>query len=415
MLFLRGARQLLTLRGSPRRGGAQPDLGLIRDGGLLIDGGKILEVGATPRLVNLARARGARVIDVSGKVVLPGFIDCHTHLSYDQPHLEEFERRVAGAPTAPHTVRRTSATSLTMTDLKNRSSRWLRMALAHGVTTSDVRSRVSSGHKALFKSLRAVKSLSGHPQELRSTVTFETAGLSPQETLALFDALLGRGRAAYACEVDCTPSRADLAQAVETLDIARRYGFALKVQADRFERQGAARMAVEMGALTVEHAIHLSETDIDALAAAPTIAVLMPGAAFHHDSGDFPPARRLVDSGAAVALATGFGPDECPTPAMSVVLSLACRQLRLMPEEAIAAATINAAAAIGCDDRLGSLEPGKQADIAVFDVSDYREIPYYLGLNLCVMTLKKGVPVYPRRPPTPVGVAADQHVGRTAR
>ncbi len=408
MLLLRGARQLVTLRGSaPRRGGGHRELGLIRDGALLINGGVIEEVGSTARLSNLTKAKGARVIDVGGKVVVPGFVDCHTYLAFGSPALDQFEMRLTGAPMDPLARMRTgpSIGSLSSAAVRRRSERWLQMAAAHGVTTSEVRCRGEAEDRVALKALRAVRRLDGAPQELGAVLTFEAHGRRPgedAESLAeranrVFRQCLERGRLAYACEADCTVEGADLDAAAGLLDLGRRQGFALKVQGDRFRRDGGSRLAVEKGALSVDHAIHLDEDDIDRLADSKTVAVLLPGVAYHAGLGDYPPARRLLDSGAAVALATGFGRDQSPTLSMSMVLSLACRQMRMMPEEAITAATINAAAAMGRAGRIGSLEPGKQADVAVFDVSDYREIPYYLGLNLCVLTLKQGRPIYPQR------------------
>jgi imidazolonepropionase len=167
----------------------------------------------------------------------------------------------------------------------------------------------------------------------------------------------------------------------------------LRVQGDLSESFGIARLAVETGAASAEHLQRVTGREIDLLAASSTIATLLPAWVTAQGANRYAPARQLVDRGAAIALATGFGPAG-PTLSMPMVLSLACREMELSPEESITAATINGAASMGLAERLGSLEPGKQADLAVFDARDYREIPYYFGFNLCVMTMKKGRVIY---------------------
>lgn len=412
MLFLRGARQLVTVRGSvsPRRGPRLRELGVIRDGSLLISGDTIEEVGSTQRIANLAKARGARVIDVAGKVIVPGFVDAHAHLMFSQPRLELFERRIAGAPASsagtPDYLGSVRSTSLRA--ICSRSERWLRMAAAHGATTAEIHTRRHVNPAAVRKELRAARSLDGKPLELLSAMT---AGFSaedvagpPDEQLRTLTALLNNVAdrlLARTFDLDCTEVEAEARAITSILEAARGHGCRIKVQAARRRPSAAVAVAVRARALSVDHAVHLDERDVDLLADSETVATLLPGLAFDDGLGDFPPARRLIDNGAAVALASGFGEGDSPTLSMPLVMSLACRRMHMMPEEVIAAATLNAAAAVGLADRLGSLEPGKQADLAVFDVQDYREIPYYLGLNLCVLTLKKGKMIFPHRLPAP--------------
>ena len=422
MLLLRGARQLVTVRGSrsPRRGAGLRELGVIRDGSLLIDGGTIEEVGSTQRIANLAKSRGARVIDVAGKVILPGFIDPHALLSFAPPSLESFESRIAGARVAParssaghgHSLR-----SASLSAICKRSERWLRMAAAHGATTAEVRSRRHVNPSAVFKELRAVRNLDGSPLELVAALTGgpspDTAASPADEQLRLLTSLLedaANKLLVRTFDLDCTDVEVSAERIADFLQIARQRGYRTKVQAARRGPSVAVAAAVEAGAVSLDHAIHLNERDVDLLSDSNTVATLLPGLAFDDGYGDFAPARRLIDNGAAVALATGFGSGDSATLSMPLVMSLACRQMRMMPEEAIIAATINAAAAVGCADRLGSLEPGKQADVTVFDVQDYREIPYYLGLNLCVLTLKNGKMIFPYRLPSKAAGGS----GRTA-
>ena len=180
------------------------------------------------------------------------------------------------------------------------------------------------------------------------------------------------------------------------------------------EDSAAIRFAVEHGALSVDGADHADDAEIRLLAQAPIVATLTPGLVYHRGGKDYPSARRLLDNGVAVALATGFGPDSSPTLSMPMAMALACRQMGMTPEEAIVAATINAAAALGRADALGSLEPGKQADLAFFDVGDYREIPFYFGMNLCSMTMRQGRVIY-RAGPLPAPMAGREGRRRTDR
>jgi imidazolonepropionase len=193
--------------------------------------------------------------------------------------------------------------------------------------------------------------------------------------------------------VECGSNAFDATQASRILDAARVLGFGLRVQGDLSDSFGVARLAVESGAASAEHLQRVTGREIDLLAASTTIATLLPAWVMGRSAGRCAPARQFAERGAAIALATGFGPAS-PTLSMPMVLSLACREMELSPEQAITAATINGAASMGLAERLGSLEPGKQADLAVFDVRDYREIPYYFGFNLCVMTMKKGRVIY---------------------
>jgi imidazolonepropionase len=204
------------------------------------------------------------------------------------------------------------------------------------------------------------------------------------------------GLAQY-CDVFCDVGAFTLAQARRILTAARACGMGLRLHAEQLTRTGAARLGAELHAASVDHLEQINAADIRALAGSDTTCTLLPGCCFHLGLQHYAPARALIEAGAIVALATDFNPGTSPTLSMSMVLSLACTQMRMTPAEAIAAATINAAYSLGRADRIGSLEVGKYADIAVFDVEDYREIPYYFGVNRCWLTLKRGEAVYQRR------------------
>lgn len=414
LIFLRGARQLLTLRGPrPRRGLQLSDLGLIRDGSVLVHGETIVEVGSTRRIENLARARKARVVDVSGKVLLPGFVDPHMRLLFANPPLRSFEQRIAGAPVDPDSARGVGSVVRfsSIKSLRESARRWTYRAAAYGSTTLELRSSQALDMEAELKALRVARALDGDPLELSTAFT---AGLPPgwkqaegvERVLEALDRAAARRGLCNAVEVQCDPEGFRPSAARAILRRSRQLGFESRLVVDSGGAGGNAGLAVELGAQTAERLEAVSETDIDRLADSDVIALLLPGVAYHQGSS-FPPGRRLMDRGAAVALATGFGVDS-PGFGMQTAISLACREMRLMPEEAIAAATLNAAEAIGWADRVGSIEPNKQADMTVFDVEDYREIPYYFGVNLCALTMKRGRIIYRAGAPPALISAGDR-------
>ena len=208
--------------------------------------------------------------------------------------------------------------------------------------------------------------------------------------------IAGRKKLAEFIDVFCDRGAFSPAECRAVLSAGQQYGLTPRVHADQLSRTGAARLAIELNAASADHLDKLSVSDISALARSNVVATLLPGANFHLGLKHYPPARRLIDRGAAVALATDFNPGTCPTLNMQFIVALACSALHMTPAEAISAATINGAYSLRCADRLGSLEPGKQADLAVMDVDDYREIPYYFALNHCQMTVKRGRIIYRR-------------------
>jgi imidazolonepropionase len=198
------------------------------------------------------------------------------------------------------------------------------------------------------------------------------------------------------CDVFCDRGAFTRGQSRRILSEGKQHGLAPRVHAEQLSRTGATQLAVELGAASCDHLEHVNSSDIRALAKSQTVATLLPGCDFHLGWKQFPPARKLIEAGAVVALATDFNPGTSPTVSMPMVLSLACTLLRMTPAEAITAATINGAFALQREKKLGSLEAGKQADLAVFEVEDYREIPYYFGMQRCWMTMKSGQIIYMR-------------------
>jgi len=411
-ILVRGARQLLTLRGpaGPRRGAALRDLGVIQDGSVLIRDGLILEVGATRRIENLALARKAEEIDAGRRVLMPGFVDSHTHLVCGPPRLLDYEMRLAGATyhqiakagggifASVKAIRATSARTL-----EQQARRTAAQFARHGTTTVEAKSGYGLDRRGEWKTLRVLNAV--HDRPIGVIPTYLGAHVVPPEyegrpadyidwMRATMLPRIRKHQFARFVDVYCDKGAFRLDEARRYLEAARAFGFALKLHAEQFVHTGATRLAVELGAVSADHLDHVDDDDIAALAQSSTIATLLPGAVFHLGLDRYPPARPLIDSGAAVALATDFNPGTSPTCSMPMILSLACARMRMTPAEAISAATINGAHACGCAGVAGSLEPGKQADLILVDVADYREIPYHFGANLVAMTMKKGAVVY---------------------
>jgi imidazolonepropionase len=414
-LFFRNAEQVLTLAGPPipRRGTALGELGIVRDGGVLTHGPGIICVGPTRELEAEARRLKARAIDCRGRVVMPGFVDSHTHLVFAGSRVEDYEQRIRGKTyeeiAAAGGGIRLSARLLRQAsrrELVAQASWFLREFAAHGTTTVEVKTGYGLDVRGEMKILQVIRQLRRiSPLELVPTLL--AAHALPQEYKGRSKAYVNlmarrlipevaRKKLAEFVDCFCAQEAFGVEECRRLLAAGVRHGLIPRLHAEQLSRTGASRLAVELGAASADHLDHVSEVDIRALANSGVVATLLPGANFHLGLGAYPPARRLIEAGAAVALATDFNPGTSPTLNMQFILSLAWTAMRMTPAEAISAATINAAYSLRRADRLGSLEPGKQADLAVMDVSDYREIPYYFGWNHCVMTVKRGRIIYSR-------------------
>jgi len=414
-LLITGASQLLTIAGRvPRRGRRLSNLGIIRDGGVLVRDGAILAVGTTAKLEKLAAARKAEKLDVGGRVIQPGFVDSHTHLVHAASRAEEYELKVQGASYEEiarkgggilNSVKKLRAA--TSEQLKRRASAALEVFAAHGTTTIEAKSGYGLDVASELKILSLHKEL-GAAQPIEIVSTFLGAHVVPPEFRAkaegpneyvklltdwLIPEVASNGLAEY-CDVFCDRGAFTRAQSKQILTTGRENNLVPRLHAEQLARTGATQLAVELGAASCDHLEQVNGADIRALGNSNTVATLLPGCDFHLGLKQYAPARKLIDSGAVVALATDYNPGTSPTASMSMVISLACTQLRMTPAEAIVAATYNAAYSLGRHKRIGSIEVGKQADLAVFEVEDYREIPYYFGVNTCWLTLKSGRVIY---------------------
>ncbi len=410
-LLITGASQLLTLRGGgPRRGDSLSKLGLIEDGALLVRDGSIAAVGTRAEVEKLPEARAAEKLDLGGRVALPGFVDSHTHLIHAASRAEEYELKIAGASyeeiarkgggilNSVKTLR-----AATSADLKKRALAALKLFAAYGTTTVEAKSGYGLDVTSELRILRLHKELAAE-QPLEVVSTFLGAHVVPAEYrgkkggaeryIQLMEQNLlpeiGENRLAEFCDVFCDRGAFTVEQSKRVLQAGRQWGLVPRVHAEQLSRTGAARLAILMRAASCDHLERVNKSDIKALGKSETVATLLPGCDFHLGLKQYAPARALIEAGAIVSLATDYNPGTSPTLSMPMILSLACTQLRMTPAEAIAAATINAAYALRREKTIGSLEVGRQADIAVFEVADYREIPYYFGVNHCWMTVKRG-------------------------
>ena len=414
-MLITGASQLLTLRGrAPRRGRALSNLGILGDGALLIRDGVIAAVGTRSEIESLPESRSAEKLDLGGRVVLPGFVDSHTHLIHAASRAEEYELKIAGASYEEiarkgggilNSVKKLRAA--TSESLKKRAHAALREFAAHGTTTLEAKSGYGLDVASEMKILRLQKELNAE-QPLEIVSTFLGAHVVPAEYrskrggVAQYVALstdklipeVAAEKLAEFCDVFCDRGAFSRGDSKKILEAGKKNGLAPRIHAEQLTRTGATQLAVQLGAASCDHLEQVSKADMRALAKSDTVATLLPGCDFHLGLKQYAPARALIDAGAIVGLATDYNPGTSPTVSMPMILSLACTQLRMSPAEAITAATINAAYSLRREKQIGSLETGKQADIAVFDVEDYREIPYYFGVNKCWMTLKKGRPIF---------------------
>jgi imidazolonepropionase len=415
-LLITGCSELVTLHGpAPRRGSAMSDLGIIPDGAILVSGDRIAALGPRSKIEKLAEARRAEQHDLGGRVLLPGFVDSHTHLVYPESRAAEYEQRIQGA-TYEEIARAgggilSSAQRLrraTRPQLKSRALAHLRQFAAHGTTTIEAKSGYGLDPASETKILEVIRDLRAE-QPLDIVPTFLGAHFVPAEfrkrpekyvQLVIEEMIPQAAEAGLAefCDVYCDRGAFSVSQSRRILTAGMAAGLAPRVHAEQLARTGAAQLAVELEAASADHLEMINRQDIEALARSRVTATLLPGCCFHLGLTHFAPARALIDAGAVVALATDFNPGTSPTPSMQMILSLACTQLRFTPAEAIVAATINAAYSLRRAGQIGSLEVGKYADIAAFDVADHREIPYYFGVNHCVLTVKRGRITYSRLP-----------------
>ena len=411
-MLIHSASQLLTLTGGPQRGKALGMLGIIENGAILFRDEKILAVGTTAELK--AAYPEEPTIDASGCVVLPGFVDPHTHVIWAGDRAGEFEQKMAGTPYLDilaagggilSTVRQTRAAGLEALVSETRGR--LQRMFANGTTTVEAKSGYGLQSATELRLLKALLALDDEgPMDL--AITFLGAhAIAPEfkdnpqgytdEVSGSMLPMLKDWWGTHAprlplpfVDVFCETKAFDLEQSRQILSQAQALGFPLKVHADEFDNLGGARLAAELGAASADHLVRTSDDDIAALAKSDTVAVSLPCTPFGLAERDYTPAHKFIEAGAILALATDCNPGTAWNESMQFVIALACRAMKLTPAQAIAAATINAAHAIRRADVIGSIEVGKQADLLALSVPDYRHLGYRFGTNLVRQVVKRG-------------------------
>jgi len=391
-------------------------LGVIPDGAMLVEDGRIVQVGVRRDIQRLVQATDA-VVDAGQRVVMPGFVDAHTHPVFAGNRAAEFERRSEGATYAEiaasgggirSTVRETRAAG--EDQLLAAARRYVHWFHAGGTTTIEAKSGYGLTLEDECKILRVIRRMEG----LRCIATFLGAHEIPDEfrgrpseyaDLVIHEMLpvVSKGGAheklAEYCDVFCEPGIFGVEDSRRILSAARSLGFGLRIHADQLSDSGGAALAAELGAATADHLEHTSARGILALQAAGVQPVLLPGSVYALGSLRYPNAREMIQAGLAVVLATDFNPGSSPTPSIPMILSLACTQMQMTPAEAVTAATINAAYSVGRGGEIGSLEAGKRADFVIHDCRDYREIAYFFGAPLVEAVYQEGRVVW-RKPQT---------------
>ncbi len=396
--------------GGPQRGSVLGALGAIECGAIAIDQGLIVEVGPEDRLADRYTPRD--VLDAQGCAVVPGLVDPHTHLLWAGDRAHEFEMRIAGATYMEimaaggginSTVRQVRAASVEQ--LIDETRPRLDRALRSGTTTIEIKTGYGLDTASELKMLEAIYQLDDtHPVDV--VATFLGAHAVPPEYAGRTDAYVDlvvmemipavadfarqHSRPLPFVDVFCEEGVFDVAQTRRILEAGRAHGMPLKVHADEFVGLGGTKLAVELGAVSADHLVTTPEEDIRALGRGQTVAVGLPGTPFGLAHRDYTPARAILEAGGALAIATDCNPGTTWCESMPMAMALACRYMRLTPPQALAAATINAAFAVGRGDRVGSLEPGKQADVLVLEVPDYRHLSYRYGGSLVRTVIKQG-------------------------
>jgi len=389
------ASQLITLSGPkrPRNAIELSELGIIRNGGMFVRDGKIETAGPSDEIEK--NAGDAEVLDVAGRVVMPGFVDAHTHLVFAGNRLDDFERRARGETYEQiakagggiwSTVAKTRAAS--EPDLLAQAKKHAKWFLRCGTTTVETKSGYGLTIEDELKILRVISQLK---KEVRLEIVPTFLGahavpreLSPDEYLdVVVTEMLPRVTAeklAEFCDVFCERGYFDIDQSRKILSAAKKVGLSLRGHVDQLTNSGGATLMAEMGATTADHLEQTDERGIAALKKANVQPVLLPGSVYALGSSRYPRAREMIEAGLAVVLATDFNPGSSPTPSMPMILSLACTQMKMSPAEAITASTVNAAYSLNRGDSIGSLDSGKVANFVIFDCEDYRELAYWFGM-----------------------------------
>lgn len=417
-LIVHNIGQLVTCAsgGKPKRGAAMLDVGIIADGAVAIADGKFVGVGTSTAI--LRDFQSDDTIDAEGRVVCPGFVDPHTHIVYAGDRLNEFELKIKGAAYLEilasgggiiSTVRQTREAAVD--SLVEQSLTRLDKMLACGTTTCEIKTGYGLDTATELKMLKVIAELD-RLRPISIVPTFLAAHAVPPEFKGkadkyvdlICDTMLAEawkwfvssdfyGRVPFFCDVFCENGAFSLEQSRRIFDTAKSLGFRIKAHVDQFTNLGGARLAIDKGATSIDHLDAISDAEIELLAKSDTIGMVIPTENFNAGKTQYANARKLIDRGCIVALSTDYNPGSAPCPSQPMAMAISCRYQKLMPSEALNAATINAAYAIGIGDTVGSIEIGKRADLAIFDTHDFRQISYEFGGDLIAAVYCGGVAV----------------------
>jgi imidazolonepropionase len=393
------AAQLITVAGPqrPRVGHEMSELAIVKDGGMLVQDGRVAQTGASDEIEKALPAE-AQIVDATGKVVMPGFVDAHAHPVFAGDRVDEFEMRARGATYEQiaargggirSTVRKTRAAS--EDELLIQAKKHAQWFLKGGTTTVEAKSGYGLTVEDELKLLRVIRRLNTEtPVEFvptflgAHTIPDEFRSAPEQYVSLVIHKMLPRvaeERMAESCDIFCERGYFDLADSEKILRAAQEHGLRLRMHVDQLTNSGGAFLAARLHAATADHLEQINAAEIAALAEAGVQPVLLPGSVYALGLTRYPRAREMIEAGLAVIVATDFNPGSSPTPSMPMILSLAITQMKMTPAESVMAATINAAYSLNRGDRIGSLEAGKLANFALYDCGDYRELAYYIGVS----------------------------------
>ena len=408
-LIIKNAAELLTLSPFFKE---ESGLGMIRNGAIAVTDGKISWVGKTEELPKeFGLSKEGREIDATGKTVMPGLIDSHTHLVFAGSRENEFEQRIQGLSYLEiaergggilSTVEATRKASFD--ELFSLGKKRLDRMLSKGVTTLEAKSGYGLSLQDEIKILKVMKALQEtHPVDI--VPTFLGAHTVPGEFsthrrdyISLITEemipMVAKERLAECCDVFCEEKAFTLEESRKILETGRRYGLKPKIHADQLSPGGGAELAAEVGAFSADHLEYVSQEGIKRMAAKGVTAVLLPGASFFLSMKKYPPAREMIEQGVAVSLATDLNPGSSMTESLPLMMTMGCTMYKMVPKEVIEAATVHAARSMGREKEIGSLESGKQADLLLLDIPNYRYLPYHFGVDHTDLVIKKGKVVF---------------------
>jgi imidazolonepropionase len=399
----------------PKKGSEMGRVNVLFDGAVAVKDEKIVAVGKSS---DIFKEYEPKIwVDAQDKVVSPGFVECHTHAVFAGDRLDEFEQKIRGVDYLEilasgggilSTVRQTRKASLS--ELVALGRKRLDKMLASGITTCEIKTGYGLDTDSEMKILEAIFELR-ESHEIEIIPTFMPAHAVPpefkknpdeyvdlicEEMLPKASAFIKKSKIdiPFFADVFCERNAFNVEQSRKILLKAKELGFSLKAHVDEFTNLGGSKMALSLGAVSIDHLDEISDEEIKLLADSETVGVITPTVNFHLGSLKFADARKLIDSGCAIAISTDYNPGSSPCLSMPTAMAVACRYQKVLPAEAFNAATVNSAFALGLGQKLGSIEPGKQADLVIFDVRDYREIVYEIGSNLVEKVIKKGKIVF---------------------